>query len=124
HREQKITIHTIGVGTPGGAPIAAWRNGTYRADNNAREIVTKLDEANLRRIANAAGGQCFRLGARGEGLWRLREEILKPLADKIARGDLRNYHEGFYAPLALAIFFLLLKLALGGDRAVRRKPLP
>lgn len=123
-REQKITVHTIGVGTTGGAPIAAWRNGTYRAGNNAREIVTKLDEANLRRIANAGGGKYFRLGYSGEGLRRLREEVLKPLAEKMARNDLRNYHEAFYAPLAVAIVALLARMALGGDRALRRKPLP
>ncbi|HUS33712.1 MAG TPA: VWA domain-containing protein [Verrucomicrobiae bacterium] len=123
-REQNVAIHTIGVGTPAGAPIAAWRNGTYRAGNNAREIVTKLDEANLRRIANAGGGKYFRLGSNGEGLRRLREEVLKPMAEKMARNDLRNYHEAFYAPLAVAILALLARLALGGDRKVRRKPLP
>jgi Ca-activated chloride channel homolog len=123
-REQNITVHTIGVGTTAGAPIAAWRNGTYRAGNNAREIVTKLDEANLRRIANAGGGKYFRLGYNGEGLRRLREEVLKPLAEKMARNDLRNYHEGFYVPLAVAILALLARLSLGGDRVVRRKPLP
>jgi Ca-activated chloride channel family protein len=124
HRDEKMTIHTIGVGTASGAPIAAWRNGTYRPNNNAREIVTKLDESNLRRIANAGGGNYYRLGQNGEGLRRLREEVLRPLAEKMARNDLRNYHEGFYAPLGVATLALLLKLAFGGDRIVRRKALP
>lgn len=124
HREDKMTIHTVGVGTGAGAPIAAWRNGTYRPSNNAREIVTKLDESNLRRIANAGGGNYYRLGQNGEGLRRLREEVLRPLAEKMARNDLRNYHEGFYAPLGLAILALIVKVVFGGDRVLRRRPLP
>lgn len=125
YREQRMTIHTIGVGTTGGASIAQWRNGAYRSgNNNAREIVTKLDEANLRRIANAAGGKYYRLGQNGEGLRRLREEVLRPLAEKVARNDLRNYHEAFYIPLAIAMFLLLVRIAFGGDRFLRRKPLP
>jgi Ca-activated chloride channel family protein len=125
HRVENMTIHTIGVGTPGGAPIAAWRNGTYRSgNNNTREIVTKLDEANLRRIANAGGGNYYRLGQNGEGLRRLREEVLRPLAEKMARNDLRNYHEAFYVPLAVAMLALLVRLGFGGDRSPRRKPLP
>jgi Ca-activated chloride channel family protein len=124
HREQRITIHTIGVGTPGGAPIAAWRSGTYRPNNNTREIVTRLDEPNLRRIANAGAGNYYRLGQNGEGLHRLREEVLRPLAEKMARNDLRNYHEAFYVPLGVAILALLARLAFGGDRFLRRKPLP
>jgi Ca-activated chloride channel homolog len=124
HQKERLTIHTIGVGTPGGAPIAGWRNGTYPGNNNGREIVTKLDEPNLRRIANAGGGKYFRLGANGEGLRRLREEVLKPLAEKMARNDLRNYHEAFYIPLCVGVLALFGKLAVGADRRVQRRALP
>src|ERR1051325_7947063 len=125
HQHEKMTIHTIGVGTPGGAPIAAFRNGAYRSgNNNSREVVTKLDESNLRRIANAGGGNYYRLGQNGEALRRLREDVLRPLAEKMARNDLRNYHEAFYVPLAVAMLALLARLAFGGDRSPRRKPLP
>jgi Ca-activated chloride channel family protein len=120
HREQKITIHTIGVGTTAGAPIPSSRGKT----SGQREIITKLDEANLRRIANAGGGEYFRLGQNGEGLRRLRQEVLGPLAEKLARNDLRNYHEAYYAPLAVALAALLARLAFGGDRVARRRPLP
>jgi Ca-activated chloride channel family protein len=125
HQREKITIHTIGVGTETGAQIPAWRTGAYHPNNGAaREITTKMDESNLRRIANAGGGEYFRLGQNGEGLRRLREQVLAPLAEKMARNDLRNYHEGFYVPLAVAMLALLLKLAFGGDRVLRRKSLP
>ena len=66
-------------------------------------MLSKLDEPNLRRIANAGGGNYYRLGANGEGLRRLRAEALAPLAEKMARNDLRNYHEAYYAPLMVAL---------------------
>ena len=141
HRDQQITIHSIGVGTATGARIPAYRpappiaanpflqGGTFPppvAPVNAAgpEITTKLDENNLRRIANAGGGRYYRLGPDGEGLRRLREEVLRPLAEKTARGDLQNYREGFFVPLTIALGALLLKLWLGADRFARRRKLP
>jgi Ca-activated chloride channel family protein len=124
YREEKMVVHTIGVGTPGGAPIPAFRADTFATNSVGRQVITKLDEANLRRVANAAGGTYRRLGRNGEGLASLRDEVLNPLAEKLARNDLRNYHEAYYAPLAAAVAALLARLALAADRAVRRKPLP
>jgi len=117
-RDEKLTIHTIGVGTPAGAQISGSR------DNTGRPVISKLDESNLRRIANAGGGNYYRLGHNSDGLRRLREEVLRPLAEKMARNDLRNYHEAYHAPLAAAIIALLAKLAIGADRFVKRRPLP
>ncbi len=123
HRDQNMVIHTIGVGTATGSRMITARplaNGT----NSGLEIVTKLDETNLRRIANAGGGKYFRLGENGQGLRQLREEVLKPLAEKDARKDWKNYRELFYAPLALGVLVFLLKLLLGADRFAQRRPLP
>lgn len=141
HRDQQITIHTIGVGTATGASIPAYRpappvaanpffqGGTFPPPTTPLNapgpaIITKLDENNLRRIANAGGGRYYRLGAEGQGLRQLREEVLRPLAEKTARGDLQNYREGFWGPLAIAIMALVLKVWLGADRFARRRTLP
>lgn len=124
HRVENVTVHTIGVGTAAGAPIPPWHGGVYNQNMATREIITKMDESNLRRIANAGGGNYYRLGENGEGLRRLREEVLRPLAEKSARNDLRNYHELYFAPLGVAILALLLRFFLAGERFTRRKPLP
>jgi Ca-activated chloride channel family protein len=141
HRDQQIVIHTLGVGTATGARIPAYRPAPPVTANPflqrgmfpppvapvtapGPEITTRLDENNLRRIANAGGGRYYRLGQEGEGLRQLREEVLRPLAEKTARGDLQNYREGFFVPLTIAILALLLKLWLGADRYARRRKLP
>ncbi len=123
HRDHAITVHTVGVGTATGARIPSQRGGAV-TNATGFAVVTKLDENNLRRIANAAGGRYYRLGNSGEGLRELREQVLRPLAEKAARNELENYREGFFLPLALAIAALLARLVLGADRVVRRRPLP
>lgn len=144
-RDQQITIHTLGVGTATGARIPAYRaaaaptpgpvffqGGTLiqpgvppaQPPPPAPDITTRLDENNLRRIANAGGGRYYRLGQNGEGLQQLREEVLRPLAEKAARGDLQNYREAFFVPLAVAILAWMARLWLGADRFVKRRPLP
>ena len=146
-RDHQITIHTIGVGTATGARIPAYRaaaappqnapmifqNGVFippaappvaQPPPNAPDITTRLDENNLRRVANAGGGRYYRLGQNGEGLRQLREEVLRPLAEKTARGNLQNYREGFFVPLTIAILALMLKLWLGAERFARRRVLP
>lgn len=144
-RDHQITIHTIGVGTATGARIPAYRaaaappqnapmvfqNGVFIPPTAppvaqpppAPDITTRLDENNLRRVANAGGGRYYRLGQNGEGLRQLREEVLRPLAEKTARGDLQNYREGFFVPLAIAILALMVKLWLGAERFARRRVL-
>lgn len=140
-RDQQITIHTIGVGTATGARIPAYRPAPPQAANvflqggpfpppaapvnvPVPDITSRLDENNLRRVANAGGGRYYRLGTDGEGLRQLREEVLRPLAEKAARGDLQNYREGFFVPLAVAILAIVLKLWLGAERFARRRALP
>jgi Ca-activated chloride channel family protein len=146
-RDHQITIHTIGVGTATGARIPAYRataapaqtapmifqNGVFiqptappaaQPPSNAPDITTRLDENNLRRVANAGGGRYYRLGQNGEGLRQLREEVLRPLAEKTARGDLQNYREGFFVPLAIAILALAARVWLGAERFARRRVLP
>jgi hypothetical protein len=96
----------------------------YDTNMPNREIVSKMDEPNLRRIAIAGGGKYYRLGPNGEGLKRLRVEELNPLAEKIARNDLRNYHEAYYSPLLVALAAAVGRIVVGANRFVRkRKPM-
>lgn len=123
HQKEGMTIHTIGVGTASGAGIPALRTEGQITNSYGKFVVTKLDEANLRRIANAAGGRYYPLQD-GLGLKRLREDVLRPLAERMARNDLQNYREGFYVPLLVAALAIAAKLLLSGDRFVRKRPLP
>jgi Ca-activated chloride channel family protein len=122
-----VKVCCIGVGTPTGGkvPLNRWNPGAGAAKNTfGQEVMSRLDESNLQRLAAATGGRYYRLGDRGEGLQRLRKEFLNPLAETAAREDLENYQEGYQAPLAVALLALVARVILAGDRARRVIPLP
>ena len=57
--EEGIRIYTIGVGDAKGGPIPEKRNGiilNYKKDNNGETVITRLDEATLKTIAEEANG--------------------------------------------------------------------
>ena len=67
-----ITVHTVGVGTPEGAPIpevtagiAGERVEQYKRDAEGEIVISRLNESLLQRVAETTGGRYFRLGAAG-----------------------------------------------------------
>lgn len=124
HRDHQLVVHTIGVGTATGTRITSSRWSGNARNAAGQEVVTKLDETNLRRLANATNGKYYRLGMNGEGLRQLRREVLLPLAEDAARDDWQNYREVFYYPLSLAILGLVIKLRVGADRFAKKRVLP
>jgi len=122
-----LKVCTIGVGTTTGAkvPLQRYAPQAGAARNTfGQEVVSRLNESNLQRLAAATGGKYYRLGDNGEGLRRLRSEFLKPLAEAAAREDMQNYTEAFQFPLALAALALVAQVLVGADRFRRPQPLP
>jgi len=117
-----VKVCAIGVGTVAGAkvPLNRWNPNSGGAKNTfGQEVVSRLDEGNLQRLASATGGRYYRLGERGEGFDRLRSEFLRPLGEASAREDLENYREAYQWPLGIAALALVLRVLLGADRARR-----
>lgn len=117
-----VKVCAIGVGTTAGAkvPMNRWNPNAGTAKNTfGQEVVSRLDEGNLQRLAAATGGRYYRIGERGEGFDRLRSEFLQPLAESSAREDLKNYREAYQVPLAVAALALVARVLLGADRARR-----
>lgn len=115
HSDVKMAISTIGVGTSTGAKVPANRKGgAWGNAKNAfgQEVTSRLDEGNLRRIANAGGGKYFYLGANGEGLDQLRRDFLRPLAEEAAKDNLNNYRDLYQIPLVLSLLCILCRLWL------------
>jgi Ca-activated chloride channel family protein len=121
-RQYKLRVVTIGVGTAAGAKVPLLRGGTAK-NSFGQEVVSRLNESNLQRLAAVTGGKYFRLGEKGEGLEQFRSEVLQPMAEAAAREDLKNYTELYQVPLALALAGLLGQLLLAAERrTTARKP--
>ncbi len=108
-----LKIFTIGVGTAEGDLIritGADGNSDYVRDSDGNVVKTHLNEALLREIAGATGG--FYLPLRGANVMdTLYERGLAPLPKTQGAGRMiRNYHEWFHLPLAIAIVLLLAEM--------------
>ncbi|RME72839.1 MAG: VWA domain-containing protein, partial [Planctomycetota bacterium] len=124
-----VVIHTVGVGTPAGAPIPVrdehGRVHTLR-DENAEVVVSRLDEKTLREIARITGGLYRPLGTRGDGLLQIYEQVLRKVPER--EGEVRSRRkpiERYGWPLGAALVLLGLEWAIGERRRrvdARRRP--
>ncbi|MBP8824510.1 MAG: VWA domain-containing protein [Flavobacteriales bacterium] len=66
-----IIVHTIGMGSPQGAPIPVRVGGRvvgFKKDKEGQTVVTKLDPAMLQRIAQAGGGEYVQASTHDAGV--------------------------------------------------------
>ncbi len=108
---QGITIHTIGMGSPEGAPIPVMVDGQasgYMKDKDGNTIVTKLNIDLLRQIADAAGGICVRATSSDAGLETILDQIRKMGKKLISSKVYRDYDEQFEFFIIPAFLILLL----------------
>lgn len=104
--KQGITVYTVGVGTAEGDTISLARAGGRGVvtDAQGQPVTTRLDEEGLHEVAEATGGFYVPLGARGEGLAALHEQVLTkaPKQEHSARSQ-RVPLDRFQWPLGLAL---------------------
>lgn len=73
--QKGVVIFTLGVGTPAGSPIQIPRPGggtDFLRDSQGAVVVSRLDEATLKAIAEATHGRYQPLGPLGEGMTYVR----------------------------------------------------
>jgi Ca-activated chloride channel family protein len=118
-----VVVFTIGVGTPAGKEIqvvnAAGQAELLR-DAKGEVVRSRLDEATLRDIAQATGGEYFQLGPQGEGLVRVRSAMHAVEAATELRRQRENGVDHFFWPLTLALAAVVAESLIG----TRRKQTP
>lgn len=129
-----IMINTVGIGTTNGAPITDEENGGFKKDNEGQTIISKLNENELRKIAQTGNGiyQFY------TGSDEVADKILKQLNVKTFESKVNNKEYGAYFPIfqyfLVAAFLLLLiesflsekkrrKVAIGISKALLLFPL-
>ncbi|TSA36556.1 MAG: VWA domain-containing protein [Opitutales bacterium] len=115
-----LVIHAVGVGTAAGGPINIITPlGAIESLKNSsgEEVLSRLDESTLQKLAESTGGRFVRLGQAGEGMESLRLAIQ---AGTDALGSMRQgipREEWFLS----AVLFLLIGESL---YTTRRRPRP
>ena len=113
--EQGIIIHTVGIGTPQGAPVPVYRSGQlsgFLRDHEGNTVVSRFDEPMLRAIAQTANG-IFQTGTGPDlGLNKILEEIRKMEQQEYETTRFSEYESRFHYFIAFALIFFVLELII------------
>ncbi len=112
-REKGITIHTIGLGLPDGAPIPVHSGSgvkSYLKDQDGSTVISKLNETMLNQVSNAGGGMYIRSTNTRLGLNVLFDEIDKMEKQELEARIYSDYEERYQYLAGLTLLFLLVDL--------------
>jgi Ca-activated chloride channel homolog len=112
---QGIVVHTVGMGSPQGAPIPVYKNAKhagYKSDREGQTVVTRLDEATLQEIAAATGGMYIRATNAQGGLTAILDDINQMEKQEFTSSMFSDYEDQFQYFVALAMLLLALDFFL------------
>ena len=113
-----IKIYTVGVGSLRGQPIPV--NGELLKDKDGNIVVSRLDEATLKQIADEGHGAYVHAGNEEFGLNPIIDDIKKMEAEKYNSIVFEEYDELFMYFFAAALALLVLEMLIGERRHKRR----
>lgn len=103
--EAGVVVHTIGIGSPDGAPIFDPVINDYKKDENGNVVVSKLNQEDLVNLASKTGGEFLLFTASGNVADQITASI-NQMEKKLIKGAGARQYVTFYQ------WFLLLALAL------------
>jgi len=119
--KEDILIMTIGIGTPGGAPIRL-AAGAYKEAREGRKVTSRLDIETLRKIALISGGKAAVTDRSGNmDLEAIYSQIQSLQKQKMDSMQVSLMEDRYQWPLAAAILLLVAELLLGERTRRRRK---
>lgn len=114
--KEKITIYCIGVGTVGGSRLYETDKSGDQIpinDEYGKPVISRLNEATLRKIAATTGGLYKEAAPMNFGLDSIYEERLAKLEKRESQNDkVKVYQEKYQYPVALACLLLIAEMIL------------
>lgn len=108
-----ISIYTIGMGLPEGAPIPVYKDNLmigYKKDGSGNPVISKLDETLLQQLATVGKGVYIRASNSETGLKPILDNLSKIQESEIEAKQFTDYEARFQYFLGFALFFLILDL--------------
>ncbi len=120
-QEMGVQIHTVGLGSADGVPIPQFddqgRQQGFLRDDEGNVVTTRLDEATLRRVAEATGGRYVAAGSGGSAFDDLVDEVARADGEELDAQRVTRFEEQFQIFLAPALLLLVLELLIADRRA-------
>jgi len=120
--EAGVKIFTVGVGSAGGVPIPEFdRNGVrrgFKRDGDGTVVTTALDEATLKRVAEATGGRLYRSTPEASELTDLIDDVTAMGGRETDSREVTQFEEQFQIFLGIALVLLFAEALLTDRRRV------
>ena len=107
-----VIVHTIGIGSPEGSPIYDPETNDFKKDMAGNVIISKLNEQELKSIAEETGGTYLLFSSADEVVDQLRSSIAQMETKQIGTGEHREYATYFQWFVLGAIILLVLELII------------
>lgn len=120
--EEGVVINTIGIGSPAGAPIVDPTTNDFKKDNEGNTVITKLNEDELRSIAQKGNGIYQLFTNTDDVVNRLDAQLSSMDQRTVTEDSLVNYENFFQYFLALALLLLVIEMFIP-ERVKPAKPL-
>lgn len=118
-----IIVNTIGIGSPQGAPINDPQTKSYKRDENGDVVISKLNEEELIKIAQAGGGIYQHYNATDEVVRNLLGQLSNLGETTITDKSFDTYRQYFQIFLAAAFLLLLVEFFISERRRTAKKVL-
>ena len=114
-----VIVHTIGEGTAEGSPIMEPGAGDFKKDINGQTVISKLNEPELRLIAQQTGGSYWHLD-NAEATAKEVETRLEGMDKKAIQnaGDIRQYSSLYPVFLIIALLMLIAEIFIPETKKV------
>ena len=109
-KEKGIVIYTVGMGSPGGAPIPG--SGGYLQDKSGSVVLSKLNEGLLSDIALKTGGGYYRATTGEDELDKIYEKIFGMDKTELSARQFTDYEDRFQYFALLALLLLLAEMSI------------
>ena len=114
--DDNIQINTIGVGSQQGGNIIDPESKQIKTDDEGKEIVTKLQDEQLKTIADKSNGTYVLLNNSSEALNTITQSINQMEASSLGVGQFTNYNNYFQWFLLPALLLLFIEMILPKTR--------
>jgi Ca-activated chloride channel family protein len=105
-----VAIYTVGIGSPQGFPLVEETTGQPKTDKEGNPVVSKLNEDELRSIAEKGNGKYIFFQNTDDVVDRLTAELSGMDQRSVTDDSTVNYRSWFQYFLAAALLFLLVEI--------------
>jgi Ca-activated chloride channel family protein len=120
--DKGVTIHVVGFGSPGGAPVPLMRDGKqdgFHTDSAGKTVISKLDENACKEIALAGDGIFIRATDANSGLGTVMDQVSKMRQKTYGSKMFKDFEDRFQFFLAFVILLLVVEYFISNRKSLR-----